>query len=310
MGENKFNIAFCVSKKYSVTLPEVILSIAYHTRVNVNFFIIYTDELADGVLTKVENVCSAFNKRKERLKFKLIKFDLQKALFGNVDNKDILPFKGSYDTYLRLFLTDILYPLGVNNCLSLDADVIVNSDDFEHLLTYLNTIEYVGGCLDTGAKNVSKLYKEGYINAGVLVLNLQNLFNINYVNKSIEFIRNNYDKLILCEQDILNNVLCQKMISYLPRKYNQFSEFHNDNDQVSKACILHYVGEKPWTNSNSIWNKKKFIWIKYHWALFFVLYKVTPPLHVLNITAFIVYSIKPIVKFINRHVIKIFKSTK
>lgn len=102
-----------------------------------------------------------------------------------------------------------------------------------------------------------------YINAGVLMMNLQRIRKSQIENEWIERTKRQY---VYQDQDIIN-ITCKNQIVYLPLKYNLaaylipqwFKKYYNEGIYSQEECmeayanpiILHYAGEKPWNERDA-----------------------------------------------------------
>lgn len=199
-----------------------------------------------------------------------------------VDN----PYASAYEvrgisagTYLRLALPALLPE--IDKILYLDADVLVR----ESLLSLWETplegkaLAAVKGAVNLAGKwewNSQRPYwhflegmKGGYINAGVTLLNLDEVRKRKLDTRWNALAR---EKFYYQDQDILN-ITCQGKIVYLPPKYNCLAYLSAEDyrqmvaeDIFTEAecvqaqehpAILHYAGDKPWkrydTNRGFVW---------------------------------------------------------
>lgn len=171
-------------------------------------------------------------------------------------------------TYYRLLLAEYLKQFP--KCVYLDSDIIVNCNVAD--LYNLNLEEnYLAGVVATEptfpekSDDEKKKYAEmlqvksvdKYINAGILVMNLETIRRDNMCEAFMALIEKNYP---FQDQDILN-AACYGKILFLPRKYNvgplkrnekaeaTFSKEHRDEIEVAYAhpAIVHYAQpQKPW----------------------------------------------------------------
>ena len=114
-----------------------------------------------------------------------IEFDTQNELQKLEKDKKFKKFAGSFDTYTRLFLTDILYiRRNIERVLYLDIDIIANKS-LEPVFERLKSVKMLGGVLDSDADSLSHI-SENYINAGVLLLNLKALHEFGFMQKALD----------------------------------------------------------------------------------------------------------------------------
>ena len=157
--------------------------------------------------------------------------------------------------YTRLFSGKLL-PEKVKKIIYIDCDTIILSNI--HKLWSSDVSEYVF----IGVKDcIGKLYKENiglesnspYINAGVLLINLEKLRNIDisskinsYLNKYIRYI--NYS-----DQDILNGIF-EKKIGFIEPKYNfmtLLSEYNYEEVMKLRNPTNYYTSEQLYIAKNN-----------------------------------------------------------
>lgn len=127
-------------------------------------------------------------------------------------------------TLLRLCLPNLLP--GLNKILYLDGDIIVNGD-----LSPLFDLD-ISGYHVAAAKDSASVYNINYqtamgiesshfyYNAGILLLNLAALRQIDLVTQMNDFTRKNYDSGYQHRIKNFLNYICQKKTLYIPPKYN------------------------------------------------------------------------------------------
>ena len=169
----------------------------------------------------------------------------------------------SIAAYYRLIVSDIL-PKHLDKILYLDCDIIVNAS-IKELYNYNIERYALGAVIDESFFEDSKYerlcYEKQYpyINSGVILFNLNYWRNNRVVDKCLDYISKNPDKVKLHDQDTINALL-HKEISLLPIKYNfqtgflltRHIEFYekmmSEILQTTKSpMIIHYTGpNKPW----------------------------------------------------------------
>lgn len=200
-------------------------------------------------------------------------YDMQEAFIDAYKTHEHI----NYATYYRLLLPEVLPD--VEKCIYLDSDIIVNGDLSKIYNTkisdsYLAGVRAAGYCStsDINAKRLLLPECKNYINAGVLLMNLQKI-RLDNIHKS--FINLMHKKYRDQDQDILN-VSCYGKIKILPLKcnhmtpyYTKYEKFINmgiySRDEVDEACknplIIHYADKiKPWKNPDMTYGK---LWWKY-----------------------------------------------
>ena len=162
-----------------------------------------------------------------------------------------------------------------SKCLYLDGDTIVTGDLSEMYNVDMEDY-YLAGVKDWAICAKGKRHADflgistmdGYINSGVLVMNLQKMREDNLMQKFDDFmpiINNAGNRQVHHDQDILNAV-CFGKIYHFPCKCNaitgktDFALKHYDSEPVIRKCftreewieaannplIIHYTWKKPW----------------------------------------------------------------
>lgn len=188
-------------------------------------------------------------------------------------------------TYYRLFLPEILKQY--DRCLYLDGDICVCGDINQLLTMSFNHREYAAGVKAAsivtkriGRKkrmeilNIDSL--DNYINAGVLLMNLDAMRRDRMQKKFIELASRNFP---VQDQDVIN-VACFDNILIMPPKYNSmpvlFQLSHGRlrkayiDSEISEAkdnpSIIHFADSyKPWKYDDVHFCE---IWDKYYYAVF------------------------------------------
>jgi lipopolysaccharide biosynthesis glycosyltransferase len=170
-------------------------------------------------------------------------------------------------TYYKMFIPELLadHP----RIIYLDSDVIVEADisdlwmtDFEsnYVLAVQDLINpFVSSPL--GLRNWRELGRNAdskYFNAGVLVFNADRWHKENVAERLVQYLRDNYQYVQLCEQDAMNAVFGEKW-GRLNARWNvlpfmNLARGHalldrKSHDQLlARAWLLHFCGpNKPWS---------------------------------------------------------------
>lgn len=173
-------------------------------------------------------------------------------------------------TFYRLALCSLI---DIDKCIYLDSDVIA-TDDLQELFSTNMDGYYVAGCRDTWIDMISEKEREvrrkktgqipsldEYINAGVMVLNLRKIKEDGLDHIFMEQLNKDY---LFEDQDIIN-ISCYGKIKHLPARWNIFTVFLRDLDELkmkgisgqvieafkSRKGILHYATPpiRPWEHS-------------------------------------------------------------
>lgn len=207
---------------------------------------------------ELEEVRNCIDKRRNRI----IDVKVPEDMFSNAPITDRYP----REMYFRIFAAKLL-PTNIDKILYLDPDIIIiNSLKDLYEIDLKNN--YYAGATHIG-KPITKLNEvrlnmpseSEYINSGVLLMNLKLLREEQEEEDVFEFIKENSSKLYLPDQDVINALYGDKIITIDARKYNlgerdyMKSSFNLGKSTekidmkwvVNNTCIIHYYGRnKPW----------------------------------------------------------------
>ncbi len=206
------NIVFAVDDNYSDKLYVTIFSILENNQNDINFYII-NQNISRNNQEKILNL---------ELYYKNCHINFITLNSEILDNLKLnIPYI-TKETYYRYLIADLL--LNEDKALYLDADIIVDGD-----ITPLYNLDisnyYCAGSEDLFIKNLN--YKQEinfknndlYINAGVLLLNLQKIRELNLgkqlIDKTIEL----NGKIKYQDQDVIN-IVFKNYIKAIDSKYN------------------------------------------------------------------------------------------
>jgi len=248
-------IAFCCDNNYLPYCTTVIASILYYNMEETIMFHILCSDSAKENEDKIKTWISKYSE-----KFQVTFYHIDQSKFGD------FPIEDAYiniSTYFRLSLPELLRD--VDKVLYLDCDVIVNGNLRELWETDI-TGKAMAGVLDRHCGSI-RLYNRldypleyGYVNAGVLLINLKVWKEDNLFQKALELARKKPNQLKNHDQDILNTLFYDKKL-ILDFKYNLLEYYFFVEDwlyidkkyypQIIKACknpvIIHFcLPVKPW----------------------------------------------------------------
>lgn len=257
-------IVFAMDDNYAMPTSIAIGSILKHISVGeVEIFILYKDSLNNTSKEFIE--CA--RKRYDRSNCRIEYIEIGTRL-GEL-NSTIQHI--SVATFYRILLPELLPDY--KQCLYLDGDIVVAEDIRTLLDTELSSEYYVAAVktvmLQTARRRIKEQRKkqlgideiDSYFNAGVTLMNLEQLRIKNYVQEMINLIPLNFP---LQDQDILNKI-CYEHFLNLPPKYNAMPiTLDNRSLRASKVytrkeldearqkpIIIHYADKrKPWQFSN------------------------------------------------------------
>lgn len=278
---NEIHIAFAVDRGYlkqvAVTIASIIANAS--TPEALRFHILHADD--DAVMSEQVALWQRPHVRSVPVE----------NLFaeGVLENSHI-----SVATWLRMLLPVALPD--VDRLIYLDADLVVLADIAGLWNADLGDAP-MGGVVDIGIYRYARrgdarrdyFYRDylvslgldpakpQYVNAGVLLMDLARLREIEFTRRSTEMYLERRDRLVLADQDIINGVM-QGDIAHLDPRWNVLArglskagERHNHyvpewlrSDlalQYSEQWIIHYIGRhKPW-GSAGVWGEEA--WWRY-----------------------------------------------
>lgn len=166
-------------------------------------------------------------------------------------------------TYYKMFAAQLL-PITENRVIYLDCDIIINGSLQELWNTDLSGYAMAGvpDIYNEADETYARLRypkEKGYVNAGMLVINLEYWREHNVLQRCLDYIEQNKENILWCEQDVLNALLHEYTL-HLPLKFNyqipilmkcHYESFSHERQQCILAerrpVVLHYVsGIKPW----------------------------------------------------------------
>lgn len=188
-------------------------------------------------------------------------------------------------TYYRLKIAELLPQY--EKAIYLDIDTVVLKDLSELYQTDLGD-NYIGGVHSAGyvieESNLKEYYDsigmpdmQHYINAGVILYNLNQIRRENVTPKFLALVKNKYKFM---DQDIIN-LVCYGKIKHLDFQYNvmtpykhrfldipelcrQVYDFYGEDNfkrAISNPTIVHYASDiKPWNNRN--------VWLGKYWLYY------------------------------------------
>ena len=253
--KNKYHILCATDDKY-VPYCGIMLTSLFENNIDLRFCV---HILSEGLNEQNRNDLTKFaNNYGQSVEFVTIDKDILKDC--PIKKNDYV----SLATYYRI-LAPMLLSTDIDIILYLDCDIIINNNIAE--LYNIDISDYaVGGVIDDDFGNEEKYQrlniptKDYYTNAGVLLVNLKYWRENEIVNKCLDYIKNNANKIIQHDQDVINAILHEK-IKRLPLTYNFQTAFILSHLQYKytieikdmiRICmynptIIHYTGSgKPW----------------------------------------------------------------
>lgn len=253
---NTINITLCTDKNCIMPAGVLLQSICMNNKdENIIFHVV-----ADESVTKVEQ---------KDLEDIVMKHTGKSIYFHYVDSDGFrkLPSLGTFGTvtqasYYRLALADIL-PDAVEKVLYMDCDIIVRGSLSSLWKTELT--DYALAAVHDPQESDMERYarlgydsKDGYFNAGVLLINLDYWRSHSSRKLFDDYMQNHRKDILFHDQDVLNAVFHDKWFR-LPVKFNLMSgflwkgQYYHDKrflPEVEEArkypVIVHFTGDKPW----------------------------------------------------------------
>ena len=246
MNQNKNDIPifFAVDNGYIPFLAVSLQSLIDNSNVNNNYNIkiLYTD-------ISNENIGKILKYERENVKIEFVNLtEYIKKVQDKLYTRDYY----SKTTYFRLFLPD-LYP-EYDKVLYLDSDIVI-LDDIANLYNIDMGDNLVAGVPDDVIQTfeVFQNYVEkvvgvadyrNYFNAGILLMNLDELRKFNFQEKFLYSL----DKIkfsVAQDQDYLNR-LCKGRVKIIDKVWNKMP-IAQDNVDVNTLKLIHYnLAYKPW----------------------------------------------------------------
>lgn len=214
-------------------------------------------------------------------------------------------------TFYRLLASDLL-PNKYDKCIYLDADICV-CKDLSEMYNIDMEDNYVAGVVAAGyyfknnynSNRLNIPNANTYINAGSIILNLNEIRKNNLTETFLRLSENNYTSQ---DQDVIN-VACYGKIKLLPLKYNFMTKYlkkyknnnfnnlygkENIHDALNNPLIIHFADKiKPW---QQIITKYDEIWLNY--AKQTPYYKMFNPIFLTNFSKFDYYRYRILSKIL------------
>ena len=234
--EQDIHIAYATDDNYAQHVGISILSLYLHTSLSSRL--------------KVYVICNKLSlTNKQKLLEIARRFDSNLTFIDCDELSELLPSDVntanlSLSTYCRLFSAELL-PKYINKLLYLDCDTLIN-EDISKLYDWDLGDALVGGIEDTMYKEMKTSIflneDSSYINAGVLLIDLDKWRKAHIVKEFIAFINKFNGNVPHLDQGVINGVLKNK-IEILPLKYNvqaPIFAFHNYTDMLNFFSMYHY----------------------------------------------------------------------
>lgn len=159
-----------------------------------------------------------------------------------------------FPTFIRLWIAD---KLSESKVLWLDVDTIVDGslEELKDLEMGDNVIAAVFDC----QWNIRTQISDRYINAGVMVMNLDEWRRLGFTERATEML--NKERWQYGDQDIINK-LCKGKVIFLNGRYNYGSRWINTTGTENPIKIYHWPGKPKQWDSRVIHDRM--LWQKYY----------------------------------------------
>ena len=250
------DIFFAVNDAYARQLSTAIVSIAENNKSSPLDFHILTTDFSAISRRRLEKIC---------LFYKNVSFTYHQPDVARLEKLALNIDYISVETYFRYLIAEIVP--GLDKCLYLDADIVVNGS-LEPLWNMPLGDNYCVGVEDLFIIRQNYKPKIGfaandlYVNAGVLLLNLRKIRADGMGQKLIDNTERLAGKILYQDQDIIN-ITFKGHIAAADSIYNFASaNVRREPGKRKKAVIIHYTGSaKPWHTRCA--NKLKDVWRNY-----------------------------------------------
>lgn len=226
------------------------MSVVHNSKQKIDFHIMSND-LGDNIKDKIKDLFKSY--KSVLFHFYNINDNLLKKIEIQAEHLTI-------QTLYRLLIPKIL-PDTIDKVIYLDSDLVVETD-ITHLFDINIEEYYVGATNEIYEPSIKILDLETplhYFNAGVMLLNLHKWRNNSFTEKCLDFAKNNQEKLLLADQDILNGLLQGEwkkiplewnLVKGVWNNYEEYCNLYSKNyiDKVMESpFIIHYTSpSKPW----------------------------------------------------------------
>lgn len=242
----QINLLFTIDEKYISPLVSALDSFyKAHKGIKTKVFIAHSS-IPSGEFDKLQERFSPFDAE-------IISVKITERWFSDTPVLERLPEESFY----RLLSFDYL-PKDIDKCLYLDPDIFINKPVTELYNMNLDG-KYLAAASHTyGIKSTLNRIRLGikhrYFNSGVMLMNLDEIRRDFTVQKVIDCLNDNMQKLIMGDQDLANILFGEKSVSLDEMIYNLDERTFKHNrkkyslDWVKEnTAVIHYNGKfKPW----------------------------------------------------------------
>jgi lipopolysaccharide biosynthesis glycosyltransferase len=248
MGIEMVNILLCGNKKVFDGALTQLISMTNRTKETINCYIFTMDlsrlnseytSITDDQIEFLDNVLKSKNKNNRITKIDVTK--IYEKEFANCANEN------AYCTpYTLLRLLADLVPNMPQKLLYLDIDIMVGNDIAKLYNIDITDYEYAA----VKEKYGCWLIKHDYINAGMLLLNMEKIKQTGLLEKARKLIKTK--KLLFADQDAIFWSTTKKIL--LPRIFNEQSKFNKKDTVVCHFCKRLMFLPYPHTENYKQWD--------------------------------------------------------
>ncbi len=241
MKNNNLVAVFCFDKNYAKYCQVALFSLIVNHGSNVKVYCVFTDDVASIDLDNIKSLSTRFDIDLEFIEVPLVS---EISIFKTLHHF-------TQANYLRLLLPDLLPQ--EQKILYLDCDLIINKSLAALYDTNISNYKYAGVIDKIGSESskIEPIFKQSYVNSGVLLMNLKALREDNSFEK-IKVLYERYSSTITWVDQCLINIYAHREILMLDDMYNcQIYSGSFDKQRWSEVSqnifIYHFVGgTKPW----------------------------------------------------------------
>lgn len=238
-GNEEIHIGYGIDDNYARCTASSIFSFYINNRNKKIFFHIIAANLSNETKKKFKILAKTYN-------LNLIIYEINIKFFETLPIKDYI----SIATYFRFLLPLILKDIDV--LFYIDADIICIKEASK--LFDINLEDNIIGAvpdlykMNNKRNNVLGLKEHIYVNAGLIMIDIQKWNKYNVSEKAIKLLIKYPDKYLYQDQDVLNELLT-KRIKYLNKIFNCIDIYSVKQESI---VLLHFANNpKPW---NEKWN--------------------------------------------------------
>ncbi len=262
---SEINVVYQFNEKYVVYAGVSMTSLLTNND-NVNIYVL-GEALTENSICILKNLAQSYGAN--------IFFPDTTELLERFKKLGMIPYRGAYSVYLRLFFTEIPeIELAGKRVVYLDADTIIDGS-LNSLVDYNLGDKSIGMVIESIRDNYKLMIgmrdDADYFNSGVILYDVDKWVDNQYCDKLVNHIREVRSSYI-GDQDFLN-LVCEGDVCKLPLIYN-FQPLHGRyttkqyfncygsegyyekkdiDDATENAVIYHcyrWLGEFPWNNGN------------------------------------------------------------